>query len=305
MNDVRCPLCEGPIGQFRREPGRDMLAAECEVCGRFNISPTAMTMLNDEIRLKLSCVARRASSPQAPLEILSGNLEQLAKSLPKYSPTEKLDNFLQILGTTSPKLGAVSTFFPVRDWPLLALPDPNEISFLVRELGSRGYLEKPAIESNLVLTMRGWERLDEIRRQGRQSTRCFVAMWFDQTMNEIYDGAIEPAIRHAGYDPLRIDRAEHVNRIDDEIIGQIRRSRFMVADFTGQRHGVYFEAGMMQGIGRTVIWMCRKNEIRDSLHFDVRQFNFIDYESVEEAKDRLYRRILALEGEGAGATGQA
>ena len=79
----------------------------------------------------------------------------------------------------------------------------------------------------------------------------------------------------------------------------------MVADFTGQRHGVYFEAGMMQGIGRTVIWMCRKNEIRESLHFDVRQFNFIDYESAAEAKDRLYRRILALEGEGVGATGRA
>ena len=78
-------------------------------------------------------------------------------------------------------------------------------------------------------------------------------MWFDPTMREIYDQAIQPAITDAGYESLRIDRHEHVNRIDDEIIGQIKRSRFMVADFTGQRHGVYFEAGLMLGLDRPVI----------------------------------------------------
>jgi hypothetical protein len=73
----------------------------------------------------------------------------------------------------------------------------------------------------------------------------------------------------------------------------------MVADFTGQRHGVYFEAGLMMGLGRTVIWMCNKNEL-DKIHFDVLQFNFIDYESLEDANTRLHHRILAIEGEGPG-----
>jgi hypothetical protein len=60
-------------------------------------------------------------------------------------------------------------------------------------------------------------------------------MWFDDSMDEVYDEAIKPAISEAGYNPLRIDRVEHANRIDDEIIGRIKGSRFMVADFTGQR----------------------------------------------------------------------
>jgi hypothetical protein len=72
-------------------------------------------------------------------------------------------------------------------------------------------------------------------------------------MNGVYDEAIQPAIREARYKPVRIDREQHANRIDDEIVGRIRGSRFMVADFTGQRHGVYFEAGLMLGLGRTVI----------------------------------------------------
>ncbi len=88
-----------------------------------------------------------------------------------------------------------------------------------------------------------------------------------------------------------------MNRIDDEIIGRIRASRFIVADFTGHRQGVYFEAGMMLGLGRTVIWMCKDEELKAS-HFDTRQYNFINYKSVDEARKRLYDRIMAIEGAG-------
>jgi predicted fused transcriptional regulator/phosphomethylpyrimidine kinase len=122
-------------------------------------------------------------------------------------------------------------------------------------------------------------------------------MSFHADLNALFDRAIEPAVRQAGYEPVRIDRKEHTNSIDDEIIGSIRKSRFMVADFTGNRAGVYFEAGMMGGLGRTVIWMCDRREL-DRVHFDVRQRNFIDWDTPEDARRRLYKRILAIEGEG-------
>jgi hypothetical protein len=144
---------------------------------------------------------------------------------------------------------------------------------------------------------KGFGRIIEMQKSGRTSAFVFVAMSFAENMNDIYDRAIEPAIRDAGYKPIRVDRTEHVNRIDDEIIGRIKASRFMVADFTGHRQGVYFEAGMMLGLGRTVIWMCKEEELSKS-HFDTRQYNFIDYKSVEEARKRLYDRIMAIEGAG-------
>jgi hypothetical protein len=73
----------------------------------------------------------------------------------------------------------------------------------------------------------------------------------------------------------------------------------MVADFTGQRGGVYFEAGMMKGLGRNVIWMCKKQELDEGkLHFDIRQYNFIAWESTEDARAQLLHRIRANEGEG-------
>jgi nucleoside 2-deoxyribosyltransferase len=52
---------------------------------------------------------------------------------------------------------------------------------------------------------------------------------------------------------IRVDREHFGDRIDDRIIAEIRRCRFIVADFTGQRGGVYFEAGFALGLGKPVI----------------------------------------------------
>jgi nucleoside 2-deoxyribosyltransferase len=77
-----------------------------------------------------------------------------------------------------------------------------------------------------------------------------------------------------------------------QIIADIRRSKFLIADFTGHRGGVYFEAGFALGLGLPVIWTCRKEEL-DKLHFDIRQYNFIDWETDGELQERLTNRIRA------------
>ncbi len=306
MVNKTCPLCERMAERLQRDPsGADVWWVECQRCGKFEITEQAVMCLAPEQKVGLSSVCRRADLAKTRARILSTNIDLLLSSLPQYTPPEKLDNLLQLMAQMTPGLGQYTGFEADRDYPILVVSGPREVDYLMRELFGRKYLD--GTHDGVALTMRGWERLEEIRRQGRASTRCFVAMWFHESMNKIYEQAIAPAVIQAGYEPLRIDKLEHVNRIDDEIIGQIRRSRFMVADFTGQRHGVYFEAGLMQGIGRTVVWMCRKEYLTKDggLHFDIRQFNFLAYDSTEEAKKRLYDRILALEGEGPLATARS
>ena len=126
-------------------------------------------------------------------------------------------------------------------------------------------------------------------------------MWFDDSMKEAYDQGIAPAIRDAGYEPVRVDQKEHVNKIDDEIVAEIRRSRFLVADFTqgrmGARGGVYYEAGFAQGLGIPVIFCCRKDRLR-KVHFDTRQYNHIDWETPEDLRKRIVQQILAVIGDG-------
>ena len=59
---------------------------------------------------------------------------------------------------------------------------------------------------------------------------------------------------------------------------RIKRSRFLVADVTGGRQGVYFEGGFAKGLGLPVIWTCSHGtdaELKKWMHFDTRQYNHI------------------------------
>lgn len=127
-------------------------------------------------------------------------------------------------------------------------------------------------------------------------------MWFDEEVTPAWTDAIEPAIGLSGYKPERIDRVEHNNRIDDEIIAWLRRARFVVADFTGQRGGVYFESGFALGLNIPVIWTVREDQLEGDkgVHFDTRQYNFIklDMDNLAGFQTKLQNRIEATIGRG-------
>ena len=122
-------------------------------------------------------------------------------------------------------------------------------------------------------------------------------MWFDDQMREAYRKAFEPAINDAGYLAVRIDFHEHAGDINDEMIVQIKRSRFLVADLTEHRGGVYFEAGYAMGLGLPVILTCQTDH-KERIHFDLRQFNFIEWNDLAELKRRLTLRVQRVVGQG-------
>ena len=156
--------------------------------------------------------------------------------------------------------------------------------------------------SGVTVLVDGYSRIGE-DATNLDSSQAFVAMWFDPSMDEIYDKGFCPAIKQAGYKALRIDRKPHLNKIDDEVIADIRRSRFVVADFThgasGARGSVYFEAGFAFGLDIPVIYTCREDMLK-KLHFDTRQYPHIGWETdkMDEFRTELQNRIEALIGRG-------
>ena len=151
------------------------------------------------------------------------------------------------------------------------------------------------------LSFKGWDYLDTQRASRVAGVQAFVAMWFDPSMDSAFTDGVAPGIRDAGYIPMRIDQKEHNNKIDDEIIAEIRRSRFVVADFTSEpdkpRGGVYFEAGFTMGLNKPLIWVCREDLI-GMVHFDTRQFNHITWTEPSELRAKLANRIGAVIGDG-------
>jgi nucleoside 2-deoxyribosyltransferase len=88
-----------------------------------------------------------------------------------------------------------------------------------------------------------------------------------------------------------------VGGISDEMIAEIRHSRFLIADYTEQRNGVYFEAGFALGLGLPVIPTCREDEV-EKLHFDIRHMNTLTWTQPKELVESLSKRIRAVIGDG-------
>lgn len=244
------------------------------------------------------------------LPIITESVLDSVRHAPNTQVHDRADNLLRYFEDQTSYLGE-----PVKNPAALPFEDRIEILIATESIDKRevayllDFLQKEKwIEASLnmgddsyVLTAEGYGRISEISKRNTDSSQVFVAMWFDDSMKDAWEQGIEPGIRDAGYRPVRIDQQEYADKIDDKIIAEIRRSRFIVADFThgesGARGGVYYEAGFAHGLNIPVIFTCREDAI-DSVHFDTRQYNHIMWKTPEDLRQRLSHRISAVIGDG-------
>lgn len=117
-------------------------------------------------------------------------------------------------------------------------------------------------------------------------------MSFDPSMDGAYRAGIKPAIEECGFTAICLKDLVPNEGITDRIMSEIRLSQFVVADFTGQRGGVYFEAGFARGLGREVIWACREDEL-DKVHFDIKHFGHVVWKTPADLRAKLAESIRA------------
>jgi hypothetical protein len=320
MASTTCPIwgtAATPIDVGRRD---GIAVDSSRAGGEFFISRSANALLanlDDKRKALLTYwLVKQHRLGIARPEILSQSLEDLeGVSFP--SVAERADGVLRYLASHSDLLGTVVMF---RSPENASKPDSgnalmawtasrkiSEVITLAEYANSQKWVEhrveRPKTldeisdTHELMLRPPGYARLAALDGSGAASDQAFVAMWFDECMSEAYEKGIATAIREAGYEPMRIDKKGHNNKIDDEIIAEIRRSRFVVADFSGARGGVYYEAGFAHGLNMPVIFTCHADEM-SNLHFDTRQYNHIAWKSVDELKDQLSKRISATVGDG-------
>ncbi|MBI2069929.1 MAG: hypothetical protein HYT79_04945 [Elusimicrobia bacterium] len=290
-----CPLCNKEVDAHSLPNGGSGYIFDCPTCGRYQITRIAMDCAPNwpqETMAKLRLATRRASDNKNPLTIDSRNYEDIAGSVPQLGVQEKIELLLAEYAKRSNHPGFV---FKIENgesiYPLCGAMNIKEWAYYHQALTDRRFIVA-SLKGEHWLTPEGWEKYEKIKAGNIASRTCFVAMSFDPSLDKNYKDGIHPAIKELKFEPLRIDRKEHNNRIDDEIIAGIRQCRFMVADFTGQRGGVYFEAGFAEGLGRQVIRCCQSDE-KDNLHFDVNHYSFIFWDSSQDLKEKLKNRIAA------------
>ena len=224
--------------------------------------------------------------------------------------SKKLDNFFKYLdqletyvgesivirgGTEQKSSDTLAAYIEARQGPEIRPEQVDEVAKFINVIASAGYITARQPTNDLFgikIEPKGWEYIEEISRRKSNSDEAFVAMWFDPSLNDVFNTQIEAALNKCGYkSPFRIDHVEHSDKIDDAIIAKMNKSIFVIVDLTCEifnhpsptenktkiveaRGGVYFEAGYAMGLGIPVIWTCRRDCV-SHIHFDLRQYNQI------------------------------
>lgn len=301
MERSRCIICDSPLRQH--ESHGEWSASDCPRCGRFETtedfelewgtddkspSPELAGTVSGWLRQRRNYRLTSHDIPTLlalqPLPV-GEKAELLLSHLARLHPAPGKHFHLRC---DSPDILGVCWASGLAEVKYLATDYlVDEKHFLLP--GAARHLTRNEL-MDVCISPAGWSFLQDQRRPEVRSDEGFAAMWFDPRMEDFRRQGLEAGISRAGYEPKIMLTHEHANRIDDEILALIRRARFVVADFTGSRGGVYFEAGFALGLGRPVIWTCSEQTLKDDeLHFDVEHYNFLLW--TEGAYDDFARRL--------------
>ena len=330
MSLAKCPVCQAPARIWANAPVRQS-RIECYRCGEFSGDDDPLRSLqragwseqqiatasgyirrNQGLLLTSEEVERlavlRAPSPGEKAARLLIHLGQvypqpgLSFSAPVWDiqKAQKVARAIQILNDTAEKTSEASELTQLQWLAVASASNSDELHWLIYDyLLAQGWLSQGNSDGDVIITPHGWQEIERLQQVNLGSRIGFIAMSFRDEFVSLYESGVAPGIAAAGYEARRVDRIEHNDRIDDKIIASIKQSRFLVADFTVNRGGIYFEAGLALGLGLPVIWLVREDQA-DEVHFDNRQYNFIRWRegAWDELVERLRFRIEATIGPG-------
>ena len=271
---LKCPICDSTSalspGQF------DGVELNCQRCGLFSITNSAFAIWKEK-KPNSRQLANASGWIREHQDItINGDYVEFLSSLETPSTNTRA---VRILITLGKMVSSISEELKIYVHKFSDYGDPTNKDNLLRQqlfwLGisyaenleelryllsnyldeESGFLRtRPDMNGAYLVQINanGHTYLSELKKTKLIAKLAFV-QWYRESVLPVWTNAMEPAIKDAGYDAKRIDTVHHNNRIHDEVIAMLRRSKFVVADFTGQRGGVYFEAGFALGLGLQVI----------------------------------------------------
>lgn len=324
-----CPLCRRP-DRGRRSSGDDWMHVTnitCDACGRFSSDADFIADNRDPAKIKGIAGIRRAirlwndehDGRPFPTRLDTDTRAVIAASRPPL-PTvmDQMDEVVRLLARYTRAYGARTEPETWDVWGArLGLASGAQANDLIVG-GCADFVRSDNDSGQAVLSLKpeGWRRARELDAHLSARTTAFVARWFHPRIAEIWESGFARGIRDASLNPVCADGSDRLGQIDDEIVAGIRSARVVVVDLTGDRGGVYFEAGLAEGLGIPVIYTCndawlihadeRHHAQSESIepgqppvtwlqrvHFDVNHRNILLWSSAEDLAVKLTNRLLA------------
>ena len=187
-DDSACPICSSSADIAERQ-GRDSETIRCTRCGSFEISGTALAMLDTRLgaephaHARLSHAIRIRTSKQSPVLITSTNLDVLVQQ-PLPGVEKQLENVVAWLAAelADDKLGRIPNPWPNMLAGVVGAVDEKRVQRLLRYGKEHGILELDDNEALIGLTPAGWKLMDstlepsvdKMRANGRESETDIV-----------------------------------------------------------------------------------------------------------------------------------
>jgi hypothetical protein len=151
----------------------------------------------------------------------------------------------------------------------------DNLNFLkaFRGVDSREEPEAPPQTKVVDATMTTSEKRSEGIRQFLDT--CFVMMPFGLWYNAYYKEIFVPAIKEAGFEPVRADELFSSGSVVEQIWEQIDKAKVLLADLTGKNANVFYELGLAHANSKPVVFTSR---VLDDVPFDLRHLRVIIYE---------------------------
>ena len=314
MTSDKCPICDSSVTpMINSNAGLELYF--CPQCGMYQYFPnnSGVNSGNRHLIAGYLFETRKEAELQRRdmRQIYAEKVKNLLSSsiIPKTS-MQYLDKILlhiYKLGNGFSSQLLKSNFHPAIGYA----KNRDEFSLMINSLIDMGYLKSRTFDRGRLgdlgyyLTIEGLQYTESLLSSNKSSTTAFIAMRFTDEMRKVRDEAIKPAALTCGFDAFTVDEEEYLGDVTDRIISGIKTCRFVIADFTDNNLGVYYEAGYAKGLGIPVIKTCRKDWFDDKtideitkkkknqLHFDIEHDNLILWESQEDLARKLEAKIRA------------
>lgn len=313
---AKCVIC-GSEGCTETQLARDAVKVECAQCGEYEITGSLLaTYKYDKEHRRPHTVSAwireyYMESGKPPVLTTDNFLDILM--IPDKPLKSKLERFMRIYfenmhddGQTTIDLNTTPMWLSLT-WAT----DELELKSIIDEAIKQGLLEGEIKKilmyetppkyhwraSIKLLTFKGREFVEALGQTKENSNKVFLAFHFTDEMKISFEVTAKRAVADASHGKLEAVRVSTSGtptdtKIDDALIVMLKNSKVVIADFTGQRQAVYYEAGYAMGMGIPVIWTCRADHVQD-LSFDTRQYPHILWKDEEDLYKQLTDRLSA------------
>ncbi len=307
-----CPICETELREKR--PGT-VTGYDCPRCGPFVMSDRTKGSLQarilrgseegrdpEEQRAVISHSIRRMyKKDEDPWPPIDNQLIEAVSKNPLPNVAEQADNLI-IWFAENGASGREYSIQPSMYQSIIGVTSPEGVGLILRHLLAKEFIETRRGmtfachgQGMAILSFRGWQHYEQLKRGAVNSRKAFMAMEYgNEELDEIVDECFKPAVADTGFELYRLNEKPRAGLIDDRLRVEIRNSRFLISDLTHDNRGAYWEAGYAEGLGKPVIYTCKK-DVFNKTHFDTNHHLTViwDAANLQEAANELKATIRA------------